>query len=132
MNKFIRNITVSKEKPKVIKVRSYSRSISSSINEKKLRPKRLSRSKSRYLRKGYLKRYDDESSSDFKYWLGLRPGRWYDAKRKDYGYYYGKRYVSAGHYYKGYKGQKFVKGVKVIRKEPEFVEAVVKDYGLKH
>ena len=125
MNKFIRNITVSKEKPKTIKIRSYSRSISSSINEKKLRTKRLSRSRSKIvkIKGGYLKKkIDNESSSDFKYWLGLRPGRWYDAKRKDYGYYYGKRYVSADHY----------KRIKVIKKEPEFVEAVVKDYGLKH
>ena len=122
MNKFIRNITVSKDKPKVIKVRSYSRSISSSINEKKLRPKRLSRSKSRYVKKGYLKRIDDESSSDFKYWLGLRPGRWYDAKRRDYGYGYAKRYYSAGHF----------KKVKVIKHEPEFVEKVVNSYGLHH
>lgn len=100
MNRMIRNITPSKDKPKKpIIVRDYSKSsISSSINEKNLKPKRLSRSRS-HGKRGLKKHAEESSSDDYKYWMGLRPGRWYDAKRKDYLCYYGKNcgYVKKYH-----------------------------------
>ena len=109
----------------VVRGRSHSR-ISRSINKKNLRvPRSASRSASRHrsrsdrrMRKGHSK--DDSSSSDYKYWLGLRPGKWMD-KKGSYGHVLGKRSFSAGHYGK--------KKVVIVKNDPIFKEKKVIDFG---
>ena len=88
--------------------------------------------------------HDDDSSSDnAKYWLGMKPGKWYDAKAKDYAKLsYRHRYHSLGHYAYNHKhgyGKKVVKVVKspvivgtTITKGTIIKGTTIKGYGYHH
>ena len=124
IHKAIRNITVSKEKPKKIVIEKEPVRIHPDLNEKQL--------------KSFVLKKDEDDSN---YWLGLRPGKWYDAKRKDYVYDYSSDYWGyPGYYHPYYYGYGYkryhsadAKYRKVIVKEdhkPQIIKKVIKEYKL--
>ena len=78
----------------------------------------------------YVKKVaNDESSSDYNYWMGMRPGKLY-AKSKAYvGVHYDHEHEHE-HTVEHSHGHGHKEAI-VVTKEPAYVEKVVKSYGIK-